>query len=442
MSREETGMSYTYTKTLETRYDVDVCVVGGGPAGVAAGIAAARQGAKVLILESQGFFGGCGTAALVPAFMQFTNGVDFMAGGIGKEVFDRVCVPELKLSIRVEVLKRVYDEMVQESGAQFLFFANMVDVIRRENAVEAVVVAAKSGVYAVHAKVFVDGTGDGDLCVWGGAPYELGDPVTGHVMPSTLCQLWINVNWKKGDRHSLSREEKFNLVAKAIDDGVFTQEDYHLSGIWQVGKDTGGGNVSHCYGVNATDERSLTQAMITGRKIVPEFETFYRKYVKGPYAKASVIATGSLLGVRESRRIMGDYVLSEADFRPDSHFEDEIGRYSYPIDIHPEPGREAYRAFLAEHTSRHLKAGESYSIPYRILLPQKLSNVYVTGRCVSTDQKMQSSIRVMPGCYITGQAAGVGAAMAAAGDGDIRHVDVPTLQQKLKAMGAWLPDQE
>ena len=182
--------------------------------------------------------------------------------------------------------------------------------------------------------------------------------------------------------------------------------------------------------------------MITGRKIVPEFEKFYRNYVKGPYAKASVIATGSLLGVRESRRIMGDYVLSEADFRPDSHFEDEIGRYSYPIDIHPEPGREAYRAFLAEHTSRHLKAGESYSIPYRILLPQKLSNVYVTGRCVSTDQKMQSSIRVMPGCYITGQAAGVGAAMAAAGDGDIRHVDVPTLQQKLKAMGAWLPDQE
>ncbi|MEA4822917.1 MAG: FAD-dependent oxidoreductase [Clostridiaceae bacterium] len=430
-------MAYTYTKTLETRYDVDVCVVGGGPAGVAAGIAAARHGAKVLILESQGFFGGCGTAALVPAFMQFSNGIDFMAGGIGREIFERACVPELRLSIRAEVLKRVYDDMVRESGAEFLFFANMADVIRRENGVEAVVVTAKSGVYAVHAKMFIDATGDGDLCAWAGAPYELGDAV-GHMMPSTLCQMWINIDWDKDE--PLSREDKFNLVARAIDDGVFTQEDYHLSGIWKTGANTGGGNIGHCYNVNATDERSLTQAMLTGRKIIPEFEKYYREYVGKAYANASVISSGSLLGVRESRRIMGDYVLSEADFRPDSHFDDEIGRYSYPIDIHPDPGREAFRAFMAEHTSRHLGLGESYAIPYRCLLPQKLANVYVTGRCVSTDQKMQSSIRVMPGCYITGQAGGLAAALAAQGSGNTREVDIAELQQKLRNMGGYLPE--
>ncbi len=430
-------MGYTYTRALETRYDVDVCVVGGGPAGVAAGITAARHGAKVLILESQGFFGGCGTAALVPAFMQFSNGVDFMAGGIGREVFERACVPELRLSIRAEVLKRVYDDMVRESGAEFLFFANMADVIRRENGVEAVVVTAKSGVYAVHAKLFVDATGDGDLCAWAGAPYELGD-AAGHVMPSTLCQMWINIDWDKDE--PLGREEKFNLVARAIDDGVFTQEDYHLSGIWKTGANTGGGNIGHCYNVNATDERSLTQAMLTGRKIIPEFEKYYREYVGKAYANASVLSSGSLLGVRESRRIMGDYVLSEADFRPDSHFDDEIGRYSYPIDIHPDPGREAFRAFMAEHTSRHLGLGESYAIPYRCLLPRGLENVYVTGRCVSTDQKMQSSIRVMPGCYITGQAGGLAAALAAQGSGDTREVDIAELQQKLRAMGGYLPE--
>ena len=137
---------------------------------------------------------------------------------------------------------------------------------------------------------------------------------------------------------------------------------------------------------------------------------------------------------------MGDYVLGEADFRADSHFDDEIGRYSYPIDIHPNPGREAYRAFLAEHTSRHLGYGESYSIPYRCLLPQRLDNVFVTGRCVSTDQKMQSSIRVMPACYITGQAAGVAAAMAASSDGETRGVSIPALQTALRAMGAFLPE--
>lgn len=419
---------------------MDVCVVGGGPAGVAAGIAAARSGARVLILESQGFFGGCGTAALVPAFMQFTDGVHFLAGGVGREVFDRACTPELGCSIRVEVLKRVYDEMVRESGADFLFFANVADVIRRENGVEAVVVTAKSGVYAVHARIFVDGTGDGDLCVWGGAPFELGDPVTGHVMPSTLCQLWTDIRWDEEPSEHITRERKFEIIDRAMRDGVFSQEDYHLSGIWRVGRHTGGGNVSHCFGVNATDERSLTEGMVTGRRIAPEYRRFYREYMGGCYREAEIVATGSLLGVRESRRIMGDYVLGVEDFRADSRFEDEIGRYSYPIDIHPEPGREAYRAFLHEHMGMRLDTGESYALPYRSLLPRGLENVYAVGRCISTDQKMQSSIRVMPCCYITGQAAGAAAALAAAGDGETRHVPMDALRSRLRAMGAYLPE--
>lgn len=434
---------YTYSRQLETRYDVDVCVIGGGPSGVAAAIAAARQGAKVMILESQGFFGGAGTAALVPAFMNFSNGVNFMAGGIGYEVWQRVCVPELRLSIRAEVLKRVYDDMVREAGIDFLFFANVCDVITRDGGIDAVVVAAKSGMYAVHAKMFVDGTGDGDICVWAGAPSELGDPKTGHIMPSTLCSMWINIDWACGDTESVhGREWKFNRVAKAMDDGVFTQEDYHLSGIWKTGENTGGGNIGHCYNVDATDERSLTDAMVTGRHIIPEFEKFYREYIGGCYKNASVVSSGSILGIRESRRIMCDYILSESDFRPDSVFEDEIGRYSYPIDIHPDPGREAYRAFLAEHTSRHLGLGESYGIPYRILTPKNLSNVLVAGRCVSTDQKMQSSIRVMPGCYITGQAAGIAAALAANGECDSRKVDIHSLQEKLVKLGGYLPNFE
>ncbi len=434
-------MSYTYVRTLETRYDTDVCVVGGGPAGVAAGIAAARTGARVLILESQGFFGGCGTAALVPAFMQFTNGVDFLAGGIGREVHDRACTTGFGDSICVELLKRVYDEMVRESGARFLFFANVADVIRRENGIEAVVVAAKSGVYAVHAKVFVDGTGDGDISVWGGAPYELGDPVTGHVMPSTLCQLWTNVRWDEAEGAPANEEEKFERIDRAMRDGVFSQEDYHLSGIWRVGETTGGGNVSHCYGINATDERSLTEGMVTGRRLAPEYQRFYREYMGKRWSSAEIIATGSLLGIRESRRIMGDYVLGVEDFRADSRFDDEIGRYSYPIDVHPEPGREAYRAFLREHLGMRLKAGESYSIPYRSLLPQKLENVLVAGRCISTDQKMQSSIRVMPCCYITGQAAGAAAALAAAGDGQTRGIAPSALRAVLRGMGAYLSDE-
>lgn len=424
-----------YSKTLPVKYDVDVCVIGGGPAGVAAGVTAARHGAKTLIVESAGFFGGAATTALVPAFMRVSNGVAFMAGGIGKEVYDRVCIPELRLSLRLEVLKREYDAMVRESGADFLFFSNMIDVIPRENGIDGIVVAAKSGIYVVHAKVYVDASGDGDVCVRAGAPYELGD-ANGHVMPSTLCSMWINIDWDKIDKTLRDNRE----CDRAIADGVFTQEDYHLSGIWRTGNNTGGGNISHCYNVNATDERSLTDAMVLGRKILPEFERYYREYLDEGYRNASIYNTGSALGVRESRRIMGDYVLGMSDFRADSFFEDEIGRYSYPVDVHPELGKENYQNFLKEHRSLDLGFGESYSIPYRCLLPKTLDNVYVAGRCISVDQKMQSSIRVMPGCFITGQACGLGAALAASGDGDIRRISISELQDKLAAMGAWLPN--
>jgi len=430
--------NYVYSRQLPVRYDVDVCVVGGGPAGVAAGVTAARAGAKVMILESQGFFGGGGTAALVPAFMNFSNGVDFMAGGIGYEVFRRVCIPELALSIRPEVLKRAYDEMVTEAGIDFLFHATVADVITRDGGIDAVVVAAKSGVYAVKAKVFVDGTGDGDICAWGGAPFELGD-ANGHVMPSTLCSMWPDIDWE----HAVhSHPKKFELICDAWEKGVFTQEDYHLPGMWRTGEHMGGGNIGHCYNVNATDERSLTDAMVLGRRILPEYERFYHEYMGSGYENAVVVSSASYLGVRESRRIMGDYVLGVGDFRADSYFDDEIGRYSYPIDIHADPGRAGYEKFLKEHTSMHLNRGESYSIPYRCLCPQKLSNVLVAGRCVSTDQKMQSSIRVMPGCYITGMAAGMAAAMAAEGEQDIRRVDIASLQDKLAAAGAWLPNHQ
>lgn len=429
--------NYTYTKELPVRYDVDVCVVGGGPAGVAAGVTAARAGAKVIILESQGFFGGGGTAALVPAFMPFSNGVDFMAGGIGYEVFLRTCTPELALSIRPEVLKRTYDEMVAESGADFLFFATVTDVITRDGGIDAVIVAAKSGLYAIKAKIFVDATGDGDICAWGGAPYELGD-ATGHVMPSTLCSMWADIDWNTVPRPN--RNEKFEIIDKAINDGIFTQSDYHVSGIWQTGEHTGGGNIGHCYHVNATDERSLTEAMVLGRKILPEFERFYREYMGGGYSNASLVSSASYLGIRESRRIMGDYVLNINDYRADSYFDDEIGRFNYPIDIHPEPGKENYQKFLREHTTIYLDRGESFSIPYRCLCPRNLSNVLVAGRCVSTDQKIQSSIRVMPGCYITGMAAGMAAAIAAEGSQDIRKVNISTLQSRLAAAGAWLPN--
>ncbi len=428
--------SVQYTKQLPIKYETDICVVGGGPAGTAAGVVAARDGAKVMIIEAHGFFGGAGTASLVPGFMQFTNGLDFMAGGFGKEIYDATKLPFDGLGIDAELLKRTYDNKVKDSGADFLFHTTMIDVITTGDHVEYIIVAAKSGVYAIKAKVYIDATGDGDLCVWAGAPYKFGDE-NGKVMPSTLCSSWINVDWSRVVHSPDNRE-----VGRAYDDGIFTQEDYHMPGMWRTGENTAGGNIGHCYGIDATDERSLTDGMILGRKLIPEFEVYYRNYIKYGYENTRAICSGSYLGIRESRRIIGDYILSVDDFINKANFTDEIGRYSYPIDVHPELGKENYSAFLKEHTSLNLGKGESYGIPYRSLIPQKLSNVLVSGRCISTDKKMQSSVRVMPGCYITGQACGMAASMAAKSTSEVRDIDVKKLQDKLVAIGGWLPNRK
>ncbi|HOS43150.1 MAG TPA: FAD-dependent oxidoreductase [Armatimonadota bacterium] len=436
--------SLNFSREIPLRHAVDVFVAGGGPAGVAAALAAARRGASVFLAEGQGCFGGMGTAGMVPAFMQFGDGINFLAGGIGREVYDRLFAaggagPDDRkdhgaclCGIRAEVLKRVYDEMMTESGAGFAFGTQMVAVEAAGGAVSHVICAGKSGLFAVKARVFVDGTGDGDLAAWAGAPFEKGD-AQGNLMPGTLCSLCADTDW------AAARATPWppHALERAIADGVFTNPDRHLPGFWRVGRRLGGGNIGHTFGVDGTDERSLTQGLLWGRQYQREYQRFYTEYLTG-YEEMELAATGSLLGIRETRRITGDYTMTLADFHARASFPDEIGRYSYPVDIHASnTDAGSYRQFLEEFTNLRYGEGESYGIPYRALVPRGLRNVLVAGRCVSTDRYMQSSIRVMPGCYITGQAAGLAAALAT--DGDVRAVDVGALQRGLAAMGGYLP---
>lgn len=427
-----------YTKEIPQKYEVDVFVAGGGPAGVAAAVAAARQGRTVFLAEGQGAFGGTGTLGLVPCFMQFTDGINFLSGGIGKEIHDAVSPHRDHrrdaLSIKVEQLKLIYDEMVQKAGVQFSFFTNLIDVIATDGHVDSVILSGKSGVFSVKAKVYIDCTGDGDLCAWAGNRFEKGD-AEGLTMPSTLCTLWANIDFNKRN----GRDDQ--NIEKAISDGVFTNEDRHLPGMFEINhaKGIGGGNIGHCFAVDATDETSLTKAMLWGRKSMAEYETYYKKYLSG-FENMELVVSGSILGVRESRRITGEYVLNINDFKTRAVFEDEIGRYSYPVDIHiMKPDKKSFEAFDEEFMNLRYGVGESYGIPYRALLPKDLSNVLVAGRCMSTDRQMQASIRVMPGCYITGQAAGVAASLTCKA-GDTRAFSITELQDKLKEMGGYLPN--
>jgi hypothetical protein len=254
------------------------------------------------------------------------------------------------------------------------------------------------------------------------------------MMAGTLCALWANIDWKAKSIPDNKRLEE------AYNDGIFKKLDLHLPGMWKISERVGGSNAGHVYDVDGTDERSLTEGLIYTRRLYDQYEAYYKKYLTG-YENMEMIATAAMLGIRETRRIRGEYRLVLDDFINQAVFEDEIGRFAYPVDIHAsDNSKESYDKFYKEITGYHYKRGESYGVPYRIIVPQKVDNLYVTGRCVSTDRPMQSSIRVMPGCYITGQAAGVGAALCVKHGIAPREVNVREVQSTLKGMGMYLPN--
>jgi hypothetical protein len=429
-----------FLREIDIKKKVQVCVVGGGPAGCAAALAAARSGAEVFLAEAHTCLGGLGTAGGVPIFMTFTDGVNFLADGIGREILERMnsedtACPD-SLSINAEILKSLYEQMLLEAGVDFSYMTEFIGAENASGKVTCAVFNAKSGIFAVEAEVFIDCSGDGDLCARAGADFMFGDD-NGKVMPATLCSFWAGIDWEKF-RASGANPRK--ILFQAFEDGIFRENDPHHTGITKTAKHLGGGNMGHLFGLNPLDEASLTAGLLEGRKQAMEFERYYKEYIPG-YENVELTATASLPGIRESRRITGNYVLDIEDYKARRTFADEIGRYCYPIDIHPaSTAPEDQREF--EHFMRSLRyqPGESYGIPYRVLTVYGFDNLLVAGRCVSSDRYLQGSIRVMPGCFITGQAAGTAAVLACENNGNIRAFPVTHLQKKLKKLGAWLPN--
>lgn len=430
-------MQITYQRSMEIRATVDLLVAGGGPSGIAAAVAAARAGCSVLLVEQSGALGGTSVLAMVPELMNFDDGAHFLSGGIGREVFDALglqCRYQRDwYNIRSESIKRVYDRLVLDAGVQVLFYTRLVDLLVSDGRVQQAVLSGPEGLYAVEAAAYVDGTGSGSLCAMAGASFSYGD-ADGTAMPATICSLWGGVDFaEKNQSHDAAH------LSQAFADGVLTQYDTCLPGIKACYPElgVGGGNIGHCFSVDDTSAESLTHAMFQGRQVLGEYERYYRGYVRG-CTDAVLLQSANFIGIRESRRIDCLYTLSQDDFFAETPFPDEIGRYSYPIDIHPmTPDAEGMTQFFRDVSVKHDRGG-SYSIPYRCLVPKGLQNVWVAGRCLGADRPMQASIRVIPGCYITGQAAGAAAAIAVQQRQCGEAVDVAALQQSLRGMGAYL----
>ena len=313
----------------------DVIVVGGGPGGCAAAISAAREGAKTLLIEAMGQLGGMGTAGMVPAWCPFSDGEKIIYRGLAEKIFEasRKGVPHERkqkmnwVSINPEYLMTVYDQMVAESGARVLFFSRVAAVEKvADETVDAIIVANKSGLVAFKAKVFIDATGDGDLAAWAGASFKRGDD-SGVVQSSSLCFSFANVDSYNYNLTgpSLHTSNKNSPVYKAIESGKYPLIDKHFNSNF-IGPDVVQFNAGHLDNVDSTDPWATTQAMMVGRQIAGQYLEAMKDVQPKTFGSAFLVKTASLLGVRDSRRIEGDYTFTVEDWKERRTFEDEIGR--------------------------------------------------------------------------------------------------------------------
>jgi hypothetical protein len=431
-------------REIDVIAEAEVVVCGGGPAGIAAAVAAARIGRSVILIEQVGCLGGLGTAGMVPVFCPATDGERILAAGICQEVMDELArrmgvdVSYNWFPFDYEILKVLYDEIVLGAGVRLFLATTLADAIVERGTVRAVVVANRAGLQAIAGDVFIDATGDGNVSAWAGAEWELGSP-SGELMGPTLCSTFSNVDWERYGQAAKEGRDARSIWLRMMDEGAAPLPEYHFVGAFKAGPTRTGNNLGHTYGVNGIDEESLTSGYVEGRKLARVYLDFYREHVPG-FENAELSATAALLGVRETRRIVGDYLLSFEDYKSRASFEDEIGRFAYPVDIHSgTTDPEAQKHVEEELRATRLGPGESYGIPYRSLVVKGFGNLLVAGRCMSADRQVQSSIRVMPGCFITGQAAGVGAALAIEGRCGVRDIRTAKVREILRYQGQYVP---
>ncbi len=442
--------------TIRDAGSYDVIVIGGGPTGCTAAASAAREGARTLLIESTGMLGGSGTGALVPAWCPFTDKKQVIYRGLAEKILmsckeKQPLVPVNQLDwvpIDPELLKRIYDNLLEEHGAEVLFQTMLSAVEHEHGVVKSILVTNKKGLSRYTAKVYIDCTGDADLSAWAGAGFHKGDD-HGDLMPSTHCFILSNVNDEAfhntcASGRRLMGNHPDTRIYDIINSGRFPLiTDAHVCANI-IGPGTVGFNAGHIWQVDNTDTESVSRALAQGRRLAAQFRDAFAEFYPEAFGNSFLVSTGSVLGIRESRRIIGDYVLTLDDYIDRRSFEDEICRNSYFIDIHHSLKEASEhtkkRADCLSTSAMHYQPGESHGIPYRCLTPKGLKNVLVAGRSISCERPVQGSVRVMPVCLAMGEAAGLAAALAQASPSpDVHAVDIEHLRQRLIEEGAWLP---
>jgi glycine/D-amino acid oxidase-like deaminating enzyme len=417
---------------------VDVLVVGGGSAGCAAAVAAARTGAEVALVDRMGYLGGTGASVLDTFYGFFAPGQAErkVVGGIPDEVVARLT--ERKAAIKrpstygagtgitydPELLKITWEELATESGVRVLFHTFFLDALLEDGKVCGAVLANKRGLCQIRAKVVVDASGDGDVACRAGASFEDWRAVPVQSLTTTFRLGNVDV----GRARAVKKQELWGLMREAAQGGNYrlprVEGSVHITpydGIMAT-------NMVRLRVDDPTDPVQISAAEIEGRRQALEYHRFMRECVPG-YERSVLLSFSTYIGVRESRRVRGDYWLTREDVLSARKFGDAIAMCGAPIEEH-HSGSDTRWEYLPE--------GTAYDIPYRCLLPEDVEGLLLAGRCLSASHDAHASVRSMGQCMALGQAAGLAAAIASNTSSTPRQVDVPTLQQELLRLGAVL----
>ena len=424
-----------YEKQIPVKKHYDVIVAGSGPAGICAAVAAAREGVSVALVERYGVLGGNLTIGYVGPILG-----EVAPGGMRDELLGLLGVPDndilgvVGVAHDVEKAKRVLINFARQAKVDVILQTSICDVVMEGQVLRGIIAAGKKGMYALTANVVIDATGDGDISYFSGAGYSIGRSEDGLMQPVTLQFTIDNVDERVAitcigevDDVMLGDERFLDFTARCVKEGILPEVMSSVRLHRTVTPGERRVNTTQANGINATEVQDVMKAEVELRNQIHDLVLFLRKYVPG-YENCKVKSSANTLGVRETRRFIGEYILTDDDLTHGRKFEDAIvHNANFIVDIHNPIG-----GGQAEGVPEHVKP---YDIPYRCFVPVGVDHLLLSGRCISGTHRAHASYRVMSICMAMGQGTGIAAALSVKEKVSPRLLSASMIRRRLIDLG-------